>query len=644
MALVKTTELPGKSGAKDAVTGEQPKEVKAHQPASARRAHDRSRVRQEKAVERLGTAIEQLTAGVAEAASAAEELDRSLEQIASAAEEAAGAAQESQAAVNGLGAIFAQGRDRAELMRRKSDDLQTLLTDVGVQITALVHSVEENSSRQLRTVEIVAALEKQAANIGEITKAVGDISDQTNLLALNAAIEAARAGDHGRGFAVVADEVRAFAEASEKSAREIQELANSIADEVRNVVARIKNAAEQAKAETQSGLRVITNLEGIRTNMKEMVEGAQAILTAVLEAENGARESQRGTEQIAGAAEEQSSATAEAQRAVQQQSASLEESHRTAISLSRLADGFHDGATAAGAQELASAAEELSSAVQELSGAASEILTAVDQISRGAQAQAAATQQSTAAMNQIEKAALSIRAASSKAVEGVEAITPRLAENREKVSKLSDSVSDALKETHAVALLMGTLELSSRRIEKIVDGIALVAVQTNMLAVSGSVEAARAGEFGRGFAVVSSDIRNLARQSAENADTVKVVIRSIQDNISSVRRELELLASAAESEIARNQATVGRLARVEEEVGVMKVTSNDLALGSESILRAVNEVLAGTRQVAAAAEEASGSATQAASAAREQATGAEELAAAIEEIASLADELQIAKS
>ena len=57
-------------------------------------------------------------------------------------------------------------------------------------------------------------------------RAVSRISDQTNLLALNAAIEAARAGDHGRGFAVVADEVRALAETSEKSAQEVQKLAD----------------------------------------------------------------------------------------------------------------------------------------------------------------------------------------------------------------------------------------------------------------------------------------------------------------------------------------------------------------------------------------------------------------------------------
>ena len=54
-----------------------------------------------------------------------------------------------------------------------------------------------------------------------------------------------------------------------------------------------------------------------------------------------------------------------------------------------------------------------------------------------------------------------------------------------------------------------------------------------MLAVNGSVEAARAGEFGKGFAVVSTDIRNLARDCAENADRIKDTVKAIQDRSAS---------------------------------------------------------------------------------------------------------------
>uniref|UniRef100_UPI00131C0190 methyl-accepting chemotaxis protein n=1 Tax=Beijerinckia sp. L45 TaxID=1641855 RepID=UPI00131C0190 len=568
-----------------------------------------------------------------------------LEQIASAAEEAAGASQESQSAIDSLGAIFAKAREQADLSRRKTDALQTMLIEVGAQIDASVASVRGNAARQLLSVDVVSTLESHATNVGDITRIVGDISDQTNLLALNAAIEAARAGEHGRAFAVVADEVRAFAEVSERSAREVQDLAEAIGVEVRAIAARIKTAAESAEAEARNGRAVIATLDTVRGEFGAMAEGTQAILIAAVEAESGAREAQRGAEQVATAAEQQSSAAAQAQRAVQQQSVALDQSHRTAQALAIMAEDLQSGtATGASAQQMAAAAEELSATVQELSGAAGQILAAIDQISRGAQAQAAATQQSTTAMAQIEKAAASTRGAAAHAVERMQTIAPLLGEGRQAVVKLSGSIEGALNEIRAVTVLIGSLEMSSRRIEKIVDGIALVAVQTNMLAVSGSVEAARAGEFGRGFAVVSTDIRNLARDSASNADRMKDVVRQIQDQIAAVRRDLEQIAAASQPEIGKNQGIIERLGTVATDMVALRDGSAEILTGSDSILASVREVLTGTLQIASAAEETSAAATEAATASRQQARGAEDLAAAIEEIASLADELQIAEA
>jgi methyl-accepting chemotaxis protein len=581
-----------------------------------------------------------LAAGITEAASAAEELRRALEQISASAEEAAGASQESQAAVKSLGSIFTEARHKAEHSRARTDALQGLLIEAGAQISAAAAWVQENAARQLRSVEIVSQLEAQALSIGSITQIVSDIADQTNLLALNAAIEAARAGEQGRGFAVVADEVRAFSETSEKSAAEVQGLADSIGTDVKVIAGRINAAAALARDEARKGQEVVTALDAIRGEMGLIAEGAQAILISAVEVDSGVREAQRGAEQVASASEEQSAATAEAQRSVQQQSTSLEQGQQAAHSLAAITEELLSGnGTTTQAEQVASAAEELSATVQQLSGAAGEIMTAIDQISRGSQAQAAAAQQSNAAMTQIERAASTARAMAEQTSSRTAAVSPQLAQGRIAVAQLTRSVEDGLQETEGAAALVDALEVSGRRIERIVDGMALISVQTNMLAVSGAVEAARAGEAGRGFAVVSADIRGLARDSAENADRMKDVVRQVLRQIASVRRDLELTGTASKAEIARNRGLADRLGIAEQDVRELGAGATEILSGADQALKAVREVLVGTQQIAAAAEEASGASAQAVGAARQQARGAEDLAAAIEEIASLADEL-----
>lgn len=648
MALVKTSELPGKGISRPAGEESPAPNVSSASTkgvTSQRRTLERVRARKQQAAERIGAATEELASGVAESSAAAEELRRSMEQIAAGAEEAAGASQQSLSAIVSLGATFSEARKHSEAARAKAASLQNLLIETAAQIDTSVASVEANATRQRALVDVVSLLEQQAATIGEITRAVSDISDQTNLLALNAAIEAARAGENGRGFAVVADEVRALAGTSDKSAQDIQTLAEGIVSEVRAVAERIRTAAESASGEIQAGRSVVAALERIRSNVALLTEGSQSILVAAVEAEAAIHEAQRGAEQVASAAEEQATAAAEAQRAVQQQSVALDQSQQTAQALAVLADNLQAGtAGAASAEQVGSAAEELSAAIQELSGAAGEIMTAVDQISRGAQMQAAATQQANVAMEQIERATTTSRDVANVSAERVEALAVAFQENRSATMRLAAGVEEGLKETRTVIGLMDGLYESGRRIEKIVDGIALVAVQTTMLAVSGSIEAARAGEAGRGFAIVSGDIRHLARDASDNADRIKDVVRQIRDQITIVRRDLEQGAGIAEAEVIKNTLTAERLGAVEADVTELRQGTAAILAGSERILSAVREVRMGAQQVAAVAEEAGSAAAQAAAAARQQARGAEDLAAAIEEIASLADELQIVEA
>ena len=186
------------------------------------------------------------------------------------------------------------------------------------------------------------------------------------------------------------------------------------------------------------------------------------------------------------------------------------------------------------------------------------------------------------------------------------------------------------------------LELVSRRIDKIVDAITTVSIQTNMLAVNGSIEAARAGEFGKGFVVVATDIRNLAHESAENADRIKDLVKSVQDQIGVVGRDLDEIMGTASTEAVKAKSITSSLVSIETDIGAVDSGAREIVAAANEIVTAVTQVKAGVDQISSAAQEAEKAATEAATAARQQSQGAEELSAAVEEIASLADELQSA--
>jgi methyl-accepting chemotaxis protein len=601
----------------------------------------RSATRQQKIEERIAAATQELGSGITQSASAAEELRRAMEQIASGAEEAASASHQTLAVATTTVTTLAQARDRAELVRRRTETLVGQLNDAANQIGTWASNIKHNGERQAGSVSVIEQLSQQATSIGDVTKTVGQVSDQTNLLALNAAIEAARAGDHGRGFAVVADEVRALAETSEKSAREAQNLAGKIQEQVKSVAAMIKAAAQGAAAEAEKSQTVILALGELRKEVGALTEGSQSIAVAASEAEVAAREAQKGAEIISSAAEEQAAAATEALRSVEQQTAALDESQSATQSLAAMANDLGALSKAEGrADQLASAAEQLSTAVQEISGSAAQIMVAVEQISRGGQQQASATQEASTALDQIEKMARAATENATKSLDRTRRMGGMLAEVRLTIGDLSAGVARSLETTRQSLGLIAGLEGVSRGIDKIVDGIGMVSIQTNMLAVSGSVEAARAGDLGKGFAVVSKDIRSLARDSGENAGRIKDTVRAIQDQIAAVRRDLEQIISAGEAENQKNTAVLAGLTVVEGDMNEIAASNQQILAASEAILSSLKEAARGAQQVAAVAEEAGSASAQAATAAKQQARGAEDLAAAIEEIASLAEDIQ----
>jgi methyl-accepting chemotaxis protein len=72
------------------------------------------------------------------------------------------------------------------------------------------------------------------------------------------------------------------------------------------------------------------------------------------------------------------------------------------------------------------------------------------------------------------------------------------------------------------------LSQSAGQIGEVVRLITDIAAKTNLLALNATIEAARAGEAGRGFSVVASEVKQLARQTAHATEQISTQVASIQ--------------------------------------------------------------------------------------------------------------------
>lgn len=225
--------------------------------------------------------VGELTDASHQAALQIENIAQTVEEIARGAERQTQATKHTVDSLQGLNQLAETVNDHTVQSKQLSDTMVVHLRQSTEVVHSLVAGIHKLVEQNQESIQAVQKLEKNAAEIGDISKVVGEIAEQTNLLALNASIEAARAGEHGRGFSVVAEEVRKLADESAKAVMAINQLIHEMQKQVGHVVERIEAQVEIATAESRKGDNTTKALETITQSIHLVVKSVDEITSLV---------------------------------------------------------------------------------------------------------------------------------------------------------------------------------------------------------------------------------------------------------------------------------------------------------------------------------------------------------------------------
>lgn len=499
----------------------------------------------------------------------------------------------------------------------KTNNLQSLVRTMTSEVEQLALGVNEAARVNIEAAKNVKDMEVVSSELGNMIGKIAKIAAQTNLLAINAAIEAGRAGKHGRGFAVVADEVRNLAENARVNADDTLKFIKEIQSQVGVVSEEIEKVGNQGSEQSEKANNITKSLEAMEGAMDNFQQTVNENTNMNEENLKAATEIRKASEMISSSAQETTATINEANKSVVEQGKALKEILNTVDELSGMAIDMKAGNLSRKLSlDLAAAAEQLSASVTEANNASQHISTSLAEISSAADSQASAAEQSQSGAAESSKAVRSMAEKSQDAAKFAESINKDLVQNKAEIDRLIIGINTIVEGNTNSTEKINVLLDRAKSINKTVDSIGLVSMQTNMLALNGAIEAARSGKYGKGFEVVAGDIKKLAMESASGAEEVKTQVSTLFDSIQKVMSDIGTATQNSKLEAERAKKTTTGLSAIESDASsVLKGVEavSELLQGAE---RAITEASAGITQIAKMTQNQSKITTEASEVAR----------------------------
>ncbi len=209
----------------------------------------------------------------------------------------------------------------------------------------------------------------------------------------------------------------------------------------------------------------------------------------------------------------------------------------------------------------------------------------------------------------------------------------------EKLNEVHNSINSVKSSSKEIFDIMKEFNELSSRIHNITNMITDISDQTNLLALNAAIEAARAGEQGRGFAVVAEEIRKLAEESKDSANSITEIVSEInvksEEAYLKIQEEQDIVDNCVDKATETNTEFKNIIVLIE---GIVNKINNISSL-SQNQSNIIEEIAKGISDFSQSTQETAVSSDEINNRIENQAATFEEIGAQSEMLKSLSDNL-----
>lgn len=182
-----------------------------------------------------------------------------------------------------------------------------------------------------------------------------------------------------------------------------------------------------------------------------------------------------------------------------------------------------------------------------------------------------------AAMTQLTQSSTDIAGSANGALLETEKMNQQVEQCLTQSEASFDNVQSLSAQIDETQQCMEELEKDAQSVSSIVATIGSISEQTNLLALNAAIESARAGEHGRGFAVVSSEVRDLAQRSKKATEDISALLDKISTNTTLAVANMRKSTDASQHTFASVNSVKGSVSQLEHVIEAVSEHINSIA-------------------------------------------------------------------